>query len=504
MQETFNKRIFFAATAVGTLVYVALRLRGYADSCLWFDEIFSVHAAGMPWGSMLPFVAMDIVHPPLSYILLKFWMLVEPSDIRWLRLFPLFISVLTLLPIAVLMHKMKLGPAAVLTVLLFLAFNGTLIKYAQEVRMYSLLFCLSAFSAWAFLRFLKMGKGFVALIIVNALMVYTHYFGWFIVLGEVLAVAIWQRIKLRRTLLMLGIDIALFLPWGLYVYSKVEGMDSMRQSIGWQEAPGFSALVGFFFDLTEPVYFQASSAEAATYWPFSVPVLIACVGLVASLAYDWKNKSQEDRNTALRLTLMFGFPIVCAFVLSVASPLSIWGTRHLLVSAATLSMLMGFALNSLRAPLLRGGVATLLVLLFVGALVADHMRPERRYLWCGWNSFAKGMDKTGGKVYLFEDLAAYQFWFSKEDPSLQVYLVEDAEDMREDKAYFLPRGFEEVRKVSESEITGDEFFLAYAAESFDDTKAPLKKLRARGYRFSEPQIFDTGRQRSFLVRVRRE
>lgn len=504
MSDDFNKKLFFAIAAAGTVVYTLLRLRGYADSCLWFDEVFTVHAAGMPWGSMFPFVAKDIVHPPLSYILLKLWMMVEPSDISWLRLFPLVIAVLTLLPLTVVMKEMKLGPAAAVTVFLFLAFNGTLIKYAQEVRMYSLLFCLSAFSGWAFLKFFKMGKGFVALVIVNALMVYTHYFGWFIVIGEVLAIAIWQRIKVRRALVMLAINAALFLPWGLYVYSKVEGMEAMRQNIGWAEAPGLSALVGFFFDLTEPVYFQLSSSEPSSIWPFSVPVLVACIGLLASLGFDWKNKSDEERNTALRLGLLFGFPIVCAFVLSVTSPLSIWGTRHLLVSAATLSLLMGFALNSLRIPALRAGLAGLLVVLFMGALAADQMRPERRYVWCGWNSFAQGMQTGGGKVYLFEDLAAYQFWFSKEDPELDVYLVEDAEGVSEDKAYFIPRGFDEIKKVSESEMTGDEFFVAFSAAAFDDTVPPLKALRARGYRFYDRQMFDGGEMKAFLVRAKLE
>ena len=41
--------------------------------------------------------------------------------------------------------------------LLLLAVNGYLIKYAQEVRMYSLLFFLSLCSLWLFFRFFNRG-----------------------------------------------------------------------------------------------------------------------------------------------------------------------------------------------------------------------------------------------------------------------------------------------------------------------------------------------------------
>jgi hypothetical protein len=501
--EDLSRRatIFFAAA--GTVLYVLLRLRGFSDACLWFDEVFSIHAAGMAWSEFFPFIALDIVHPPLSYILLKLWILPEAGDIRWLRLFPVFFSVLALLPIWLLSREMRLGPAAVASVFLFLAFNGTLIKYAQEVRMYAVLFCLSAFSGWAFLRFYKKGKGFFTLVVVNALMVYTHYFGWFIVGAEVMAIVVWQRIKTRRVLAMVGVEAALFAPWALYVLSVAEGAAALRQNIGWAEAPGFSALVGFFFDLTEPVYFQSSSADVHTFWPFSLPVAAACIGLLAALAVDWRNKSEEERGTVKRLAMMFAFPIVCAFALSVASPLSVWGTRHLLVSVVPLTLLIGAAVQSVSLGFLRNSVAIVMAVLFLGALGADAMRPEKRFVWCGWESFAAGVE-PGRRVYLYEDLAAYQFWFARQDPSIEVFLVEDAEGVSEDKAYFMPRGFDEVTKVSEREIAGEEFFVAYAAESFDDTKAPLANLRARGYRFSEPQVFDGGAQRGFFVKVRME
>ena len=49
------------------LLYVAVRLWRLTDACLWFDEIFGVHATEHSWGGMLWFVAQDLIHPPLFW-----------------------------------------------------------------------------------------------------------------------------------------------------------------------------------------------------------------------------------------------------------------------------------------------------------------------------------------------------------------------------------------------------------------------------------------------------
>ena len=49
-----NTRLFqILATAVLAAVYVAARLKNLTTSCLWFDEIFSVHAAEHTWNTIL-------------------------------------------------------------------------------------------------------------------------------------------------------------------------------------------------------------------------------------------------------------------------------------------------------------------------------------------------------------------------------------------------------------------------------------------------------------------
>src|SRR5687767_1144975 len=177
-----------ALTALVVALYVGARLWRLTASCLWFDEIFGVHAARHTWGGLWSFVAADLIHPPLFYALLKIWVAVGGESLQWLRLFPLVASVACLLPFFLLARSLRLSPAQTNLSLFLFAANGYLIKYAQEVRMYGLLLFFTLGSLWLFVRLSQAesaSRGLLfALTACNLLLVYTHYYGWLVVAAE--------------------------------------------------------------------------------------------------------------------------------------------------------------------------------------------------------------------------------------------------------------------------------------------------------------------------------
>ncbi|QYU66026.1 glycosyltransferase family 39 protein [Leptolyngbya sp. 15MV] len=249
--------------------YGGVGLWGLTVPCLWFDEIFGVHAAEHTWRGLLSFIAQDLIHPPLFYLLLKIWIAFGGESLLWLRLFPVLFSVLALFPFLLVCRELKLKTQTIIIALLLLAVNGALIKYAQEVRMYSLLLFFSLMSIWLFSRYFIKGKSFTALIFVNILLVHTHYFGWLVVGSEVVAILIFQRIKIRQTLLMFALTFASFVPWMIAIYRATTTGSELEQNIGWIERPGITQIVQFVFDLIEPFYFQASNAEPASLYYIS-------------------------------------------------------------------------------------------------------------------------------------------------------------------------------------------------------------------------------------------
>lgn len=505
--------ISFVALCVA---YSAFRFWNLTASCLWFDEIFTVHAAEMDFSNLVWFVAQDLIHPPLSYILLKFWILIGGESLFWLRFFPVFFSILALYPLVRLCRTLKLDYATIAVAALFLAANGCLIKYAQEVRMYSLFFFLALTSMWLFARFLYLGKNIWILTIVNVLMVYTHYFGWLLVFSEIVAIVVLQRIKVRQMLIMLGILLASFAPWIFAVWRAAQINANLGQNIGWIGKPDWRTILQFTFDLFEPFYFQQSNVEATSVFFVSVPVLLLLMTAFLIYFLELKSETREEKQNLVLLAILIVLPVLLALAASWILPYSVWGTRHLIFVFAPFAILCAIALTKIRVAPLAGILVGLILVCFTGAFLLQVRRATPVYIWCAWEDLAGKLDKTQKtKIYVFEDLVAYDMWFALRDAqqNFEIIKVDGIDGLLEDTAYFLPRGFGGVRKTEENGIAGERFYVAFRDSTFNEKHPPLRNLREKGYTIGEPQIFDTsglkddpkaafdGSSKGFLVEV---
>lgn len=495
---------YFIITAP-VAIYIALRFWGFTASCLWFDEIFSIHAAEHPWNTLLDFVAQDLIHPPLFYILLKGWISIGGESLAWLRFFPIFFSVIAIVPFFLLCRELKLRSGAVALALFIFAVNGSLIKYAQEVRMYAPLLCFSLFSLWLFVRGLRSGKSFIFLTVVNLLMVYTHYFGWLVVLSEIAAVAWLRRDLLKKAIVMSGVVLLGFVPWIVLILKAAPAGDKFAQNIGWMQRPGLITIAQFILNLIEPLYYKASSTEYASYYLVTVPLL----GISIAAAVVYFKKLSKDANEELRIVrLLLAFAVVPVLVALAASwtlPYSVWGTRHLIIVFVPVALLVAHLVEN--SGVLKVYAFAAFAGLSVMAFVPLVMRSGEPYIWCGWENLARQVKVSEpSPVYVFEDLSAYHFWFAVRgaEGAIIVSKLEGLQDITEDKAYFLPRGFDSVKRVKIDDLSGDTFWVAFRATRWDISKSPLSDLAARGYSVELYQTFEAGRERAYLALVRKE
>ncbi|HYP53569.1 MAG TPA: glycosyltransferase family 39 protein [Pyrinomonadaceae bacterium] len=459
--EAGARRTTRTAVAALALVYVALRLWRLTDSCLWFDEIFGVHAARHTWGQMLRFVAADVIHPPLFYALLKIWTAAGGESLAWLRLLPVVLSCLALVPLVLLCRELRLTRAETCLALLLAALNGYLIKYAQEVRMYSLLLLLSLTSLLLFVKFYNSTRDsygrLAALFAANLLLVHTHYYGWLVVAAE-LVFPLLARTS-RRKLFGLAAQAALvgvcFAPWVYAVAGAAPAGGGLAQNIGWITRPGLAALAQLYLTANELIYFQQASHE-----PPHLRLALLLGPLVFGLpllALAWRRTNNDGRtsagdsdtstvsgaeiksdfdanadsgagvnnvNAVLLLAFFAALPVALAFVLSLALPYSVWGARHLVVAVAPYLILVGVALARLRPRWLRTALLALLgcwLLMNASYLL---LRGRQTYVWCAWEPLARRIvedarthdeparDRATLKVYAFEEAAAYHVWFA--------------------------------------------------------------------------------------------
>jgi hypothetical protein len=530
-----------AALLLVVALYAAARLWRLTDSCLWFDEIFSVHAARHEWGAMLRFVAADIIHPPLFYALLKVWVSAGGESLLWLRLLPALLSVLCVAPLLLLCRELRLTAFETNAALVLAGASGYLIKYAQEVRMYSLLLLLTLFSLWLFARSLRAAGGrgetraLAAIFVVNLLLVYTHYYGWLVVAAQLFFLLVRSRRSLPRFLVMTALLAVCFAPW-VYALAAARGEQGrgLEQNIGWVERPALADAARFVALAHEPFYYRQSSGEpaymrwgdAAAALVFLLPFCLLAlrvlrrregeVGTNVEGGGAKETPAGDDRPAArgegalFVWLLVFSFvPVALAFAASRALPQSVWGTRHLIVSAAPLLILSAVALARVRPAWTRAALLTVMSCWFVWGAFVARSRGGGPYVWCAWEKLAaeaaeaEVAPREKVSVYAFEELVAYHLWYALGD-DYEVSVVKGVGGIAEDPAYFLPRAFDAVRRTDLQDVTaGERFLIAFRAGAWDERRQPLRALRERGYVFEEVREFGAQGQRAFLVTVRR-
>ncbi len=504
-----NKRLWFGVFAAVSIIYVALRIWRLADSCLWFDEVFSLHAAGLDFRPMFGLVLADLIHPPFFYLLLKLWISAGGESLLWVRLFPVLFSAVSLIPFFGLSKQLKLSNPAIALALSFFAVNGYLIKYAQEVRMYSLLMFLSLFSVWLLARLLNYGKGIWLLTLINILLIHTHYFGWFVIFSEILAVVILQRAFLRQILMMTGCSAVSFIPWTVTVLQRGLIDSEISQNLGWAERPGIVEILRLIFNLNEPFYYKASSIGAFSQFVITLPVLFVLLALFGLYIKNKKQQSDRDKTDILFLTIIIAAPVMISFAVSWLFPFSVWGTRHFIIVFAPFTILLAKLFDLIPGDKTKIAIALCLFLLFVFAFVLNVRSGKHEFIWCGWESVARQMPLTASngpaRIFAFEDEAAYLLWFAlRNTENIVVFKVDGIRELPEDRAFFLPRGFEQVKRTAPAGMNGDKFYIAFRALRFDRSKEPLRGLLENGYTTGKPFSYEAQGLTVFLVEIRRD
>nr|MCU0238689.1 glycosyltransferase family 39 protein [Pyrinomonadaceae bacterium] len=436
----------FYLLPVALILFVFARFWHLTDSCLWFDEIFSIHAATNDFSIFFDFLAQDLIHPPFFYLLLKFWIAIFGESLLSVRLFPFTFSIIAIIPFYLLCRELKFSINEICFGLFAFAVNGSLIKYAQDVRMYSLFVCLSLFSFWLFVKFLNSEKKqFIGLLAINLLLIYTHYFGWLIIFAE-LCVVIFQKQKVKEFLLQTAILLISFTPWIYLVFNAWQKNQGLTQNIGWQNKPNLSE---FFLAIHQSFYFAQSNTQTTSLL-ISIPILLICIGL----AIFGIIKHRQDNRFQI-LGILFLVPFLVAFILGWILPISIWGIRHLTVIFVPYFLILAISIFSFDW---KKFVFPVLALLLVISGIISFTQPSQVYIWCAWENLASKVEPNA-KIYAFEDLVAYHLWFANKNA--EIIKVNGYSDMPEDKAYFLPRGFDKIKQIDLNSLEGDKFWLAF-------------------------------------------
>jgi mannosyltransferase len=210
-----------------TTIAAALRVRGLTREGLWLDEAFSARLAAGTLADLFRATAAD-VHPPLYYLVLKAWVtLLGPAE--WsVRMPSVLIGIGTVVAVYRL-GSLLFDRGTGLLAALLVALSVHHVHYAQEARMYALLALLSVLSMHALVRWrLANGRhGAAAYVVATALLLYTHVYGFFVLLAQhaFVAAAIarggQRRPTARAWLRTQAVVLLLFTPWAVVTATQV-------------------------------------------------------------------------------------------------------------------------------------------------------------------------------------------------------------------------------------------------------------------------------------------
>lgn len=367
------------------LVGLILRLIDITTESYWFDEVYSIALAKFSFREIAVYTGKD-VHPPFYYMMLHIWLnLFGNSELAARSLSAVF-SLATIPVLYAIAVRVFYKNVAYVAALIF-AFSRINIFYSQECRMYTLLTFLACLSFLLLIKIIQ-NKGskkndniFLALyVIANTAMIYTHNFGFMILISQVLYILIiLLKSKSFKTakILPLGISyfilFVLYLPW-LFVF--LYQLKSVGQGF-W--LPNISIFSGFesFIELSG-----------------SIALSIIYTLLLFKIYKKNEKHSEEIENGGSKIGvgmfwLWFILPIALPLLISyISSP--IFNARYLLLTSPALIVLVAVGIDKIIANKLKWSIVLVILVLSVLALTEDWTTKEKE----NWRATAEFIDKT--------------------------------------------------------------------------------------------------------------
>ncbi len=331
---------------------VILRSLHLGHNPLSGDEPFTLYHAQMS-PSVIISELLKGNNPPLFELLLHYWIQLGDISVQWIRILPLIFSALTAFFLFILANKLKQGVFPFIVSLIY-TFSVYHLQYAHEIRVYSLFGLLSVISMllyWKVWQEFAPFKTWVLLVLVNSLLIYSHYFGFFLLLIQTLA-WFWdkdtRRHNVRNYLLYILAMIVLYIPLIPIVLQHFILSDNTGKT--WL-APASS-----FEDLYNML------------WKFSNKPVVTVIGIViiVSAVVKYILDKNKSLTTATKLLITwFAISFFGMFLISFKVPMYL--DRYLIYGSFAYILILVYALDYLFVNKKIYELSSLLVIVLFGA-----------------------------------------------------------------------------------------------------------------------------------------
>jgi mannosyltransferase len=356
--------------ALVLLVSLFLRFYDLGAESIWLDEAESIKESALS----LQGIADHTNQPPLYFLLLRGWIHFFGTSEAAIRSLSAVFGLLAVLFIF-LAGKALLGPRAGLIGAFLASFAYYPVAYSQEARAYSLLLMLSALCGWAFIKILKTDKKWLYPTYLGCalLLAYTHFYGLFVILAQVLYLVIFfKKYKAQRWKFLASIAalVIALIPFVLLLKNRIS---SIAGNGFWLPRPDLLTLVDTLRDFC--------ATGPARYVVLALVLLLAIAGMFNARRAETNNtaiprkgrsrklpdnpvpqRQQELPGINVLLLLWLFLPILIPFIESqFMTP--VYRARYAIGAYPALCLLAANGLNKIKWPWVFYPVLILLVVL---------------------------------------------------------------------------------------------------------------------------------------------
>ena len=349
-------RAHWFALALLFVTGAAVRFLCLAYKPFWFDECFSVEVARIGWGNFLHLLWWREANMSLYYLLLRVWLHFGHSPF-FIRSLSAAIAAATLPAVYWLARLLYDRRVALITAALF-AFNAYDVRYAQEVRSYSLFVLLATLSSGFLVSWLEhpTRRNWRGYVLLSVMAVYAHFYALLLIVVHGLALYRSDgmrfgaeqderalRAAIRRAWITIGIAV---MPLLIFVAKTGAG------PIKWIHRPGLIDLLQLYEHLA-----------GGSNWILLVLMAAACVAAIFPFTRSLFGRAQSWEIWRIQFLLLWLlFPPLLTALLSFARPVFL--SRYMIFCLPAFLILAAAGLARLRRAWLLGTAWT--AILFLG------------------------------------------------------------------------------------------------------------------------------------------
>jgi hypothetical protein len=391
--------VWLLSAALITVVALALRLIAISRYGFDGDEVFSLQAADSTWTHLLSVAANDKSHPPLFYAVLKLWLGLGPADERWVRVLSVLFGVALLPVTAAICFLLRLSATDTALVLILTAVNGLLIYLSQHARMFALFEFAAMVSLLCFINLLLNPTSWPALYsltVANIIMVYSHYWGWLIILPELFITMAAYRLLPARFCMSVSLVAVSFFPWAVAVVIAASQHGGLSHQIAWMgsDVAGTTSYALLFASLNGTIDFSHSITLGIVL--FMAPICIFAISRAKS-----QDKSIWEPSSPVFWLTIIASPLIVTSIAGYVAKQNLWNESHLSIVAVPYFILVGLSIASLPLSFVRTAFRCGLL---AWALVASWASLAQTDKQLHWENIAKVIAvRDPAPIYAAED-----------------------------------------------------------------------------------------------------